>query len=65
VSSEIPESQTLNAKGRKFDAQVVIEILEKMQIDFYPDGNAARALCGRPLFTPERMLPWTRNSRVI
>src|SRR5258706_13519445 len=36
VSSEIPESQTLNAKGRKFDAQVVIEMLEKMQIDFYP-----------------------------
>ena len=39
MSKEIPESQTLNAKGRKFDAQVAFEMLEKMQIDFYPDGT--------------------------
>jgi phenylalanine-4-hydroxylase len=55
LSSEIPESQTLNAKGRKFDAQVVIEMLEKMQIDFYPDGTPHEIFVDSPLFTPERM----------
>lgn len=55
MSSEIPESQTLNAKGRKFDAQVVVEMLEKMQIDFYPDGTPHEIFVDGPSFTPERM----------
>ena len=55
MSSEIPESQTLNAKGRKFDALVAIEMLEKMQIDFYPDGTPHKIFVDGPLFTPERM----------
>jgi hypothetical protein len=55
MSSEIPESQTLNAKGRKFDAQVVIEMLEKMQIDFHPDGRPHEIFVDGPVFTPERM----------
>jgi len=55
MSIEIPESQTLKAKGRKFDAQIVIEMLEKMQIDFYPDGTPHEIFVDSPLFTPERM----------
>lgn len=55
MNSEIPESQTLDAKGRKFDAQVVIDMLEKMQIDFYPDGTPHEIFLDGPLFTPERM----------
>lgn len=55
MSNEIPESQTLNAKGRKFDAQVAIEMLEKMQIDFYPDGTPHEIFVDGPLFTSERM----------
>jgi hypothetical protein len=55
MSKEIPESQTLNAKGRKIDAQVVFEMLEKMQIDFYPDGTPHEIFVDGPLFTPERM----------
>jgi hypothetical protein len=55
MSSEIPKSQTLDAKGRKFDAQVAIEMLEKMQIDFYPDGTPHKIFVDGPLFTPERM----------
>jgi hypothetical protein len=39
MSSEIPESQTLSMKGRKFDAQAVLDVLAKMQIEFYPDGT--------------------------
>jgi hypothetical protein len=55
MSSEIPESQTLDAKGRKLDAQVVIDMLEKMQIEFYPDGTPQEIFLDGPLFTPERM----------
>lgn len=55
ISSEIPESQTLDAKGRKFDAQVVIDMLEKMQFAFYPDGTPHEIYLDGPLFTTERM----------
>ena len=65
MSKEIPESQTLNAKGRKIDAQLVFEMLEKIQIEFYPDGTPHEIFVDGPLFTPEEWPPWTRNSRVI
>lgn len=55
MTSEIPESQTLDAKGRKFEGQVVIDLLEKMQIDFYPDGTPHKIFVDGPFFTPERM----------
>ena len=55
MSSEIPASQTLDAKGRKLDAQVMFDLLEKMQIDFYPDGTPHALYVDGPLFTPERM----------
>lgn len=48
-------SQTLDAKGRKFDAQLVIELLEKMQIEFYPDGTPHEIFGDGPLFMPEKM----------
>lgn len=54
-SSEIPESQTLDAKGRRFDAQLVIDMLEKMQIEFYPDGTPHEIFVDGPSFMPERM----------
>ena len=55
MSSELPESQTLDAKGRRFDAQLVIDMLEKMQIEFYPDGTPHEIFVDGPMFTPERM----------
>lgn len=55
MSNEIPESQSLDAKGRKFDAQVLIELLEKIQIDFYPDGTPHELHMDGPLFMTERM----------
>lgn len=54
MSREIPESQTLDAKGKGFGAQVVIDMLEKMQIDFYPDGTPHEIFLDPPP-TPERM----------
>jgi hypothetical protein len=55
LGSEIPASQTLDAKGRKFDAQMVLELLEKMQVEFYPDGTPQELYLDGPLFTSDRM----------
>ena len=55
MSSELPESQTLDARGRRFDAQVVLDMLEKMQFDFYPDGTPHEIYVDGALFTSERM----------
>lgn len=55
MSSEIPESQTLDGKGRKFDGKVVIDMLEKMQIEFNPDGSPHEIFVDGPLFTQERL----------
>lgn len=54
MSSEIPESQCLDAKGRRFDAQTVLDVLEKMQIEFYPDGTPHEIFLDPPP-TPETM----------
>ena len=55
MSSEIPESQTLDVKGRRIDAQLIIDMLEKMQIEFYPDGTPHEIFVDSPLFTSDRM----------
>lgn len=55
MSSEIPESQTLDVKGRRIDAQLIIDMLEKMQIEFYPDGTPHEIFVDGPLFTSDRM----------
>jgi hypothetical protein len=55
LGSEIPACQTLEAKGRKFDAQIVLELLEKMHIEFHPDGTPHELYLDGPLFTPDRM----------
>ncbi len=55
IASELPESQTLDAKGRTFDAQVFIDILDKMQIEFYPDGTPHMIFMDGPWYTKERI----------
>lgn len=53
LSAEIPESNSVDGRGRKFDAQMVIEMKEKMQIEFYPDGTPHEIFVDGPIFTPE------------
>ncbi|MGQ0834886.1 MAG: hypothetical protein ACT4O5_08205 [Gammaproteobacteria bacterium] len=55
MSAEIPESQAVDARGRKLDADLVMETLEKMQIEFYPDGTPHELLLDGPPFARERM----------
>jgi hypothetical protein len=51
MNSEIPEAQTLHAKGRKLDGALLLEMLEKMQIEFYPDGTPHEIHVDGELFT--------------
>jgi hypothetical protein len=53
IGSEMPESQTIDAKGRKLDAELVLEMKEKMQIQFNPDGTQQEIFFDGHLFTPE------------
>jgi hypothetical protein len=55
MSAELPESQTLDGKGKKFDAQMLIDVLDKMQIEFYPDGTPHEIYGDGSMFRPERM----------
>jgi len=54
MTREIPESQTIDLQGKKFDAQAYIGLLEKMQIDFYPDGTPHEIFIDAPSITQER-----------
>lgn len=55
LSAEIPGSNSVEGRGRKFDAQMVIEMKEKMQIEFYPNGTPHEIFVDGPIFTPERL----------
>jgi hypothetical protein len=53
MSSEIPESQSLNARGRKLSAELILEMKDKIQMAFNPDGTPQEIFLDGPLFTPE------------
>jgi hypothetical protein len=55
MSAEIPASQTLDAKGKKLSPQIMFDLFEKMQIDFYPDGTPHELHVDGPLFTAESL----------
>jgi hypothetical protein len=53
ISSEVPQNQTVGSKGRKLDAELVLEMKDKMQVQFNPDGTPQEIYFDGPLFTPE------------
>ena len=55
MDAEIPASQTVDAKGKKLDANLVLEVLDKMQIEFYPDGTPHQIYVDGSQFTAETM----------
>ena len=55
MSDEIPASQTVDAKGKKLSANLVLEILDKMHIEFYPDGTPNQIYVDGSQFTSETM----------
>ncbi len=55
LNEEIPKNQSVDAKGRKFDAEIILEMLETIQLEFYPDGRPHELHVVGGLFTPERL----------
>jgi hypothetical protein len=55
LNEDIPKSQTVDAKGKKLDAEILLEVFETIQLDFYPDGRPHELHVIGGLFTPERM----------
>jgi hypothetical protein len=55
ISAELPESQSVDARGKKLDAQMVIDIFNTMQVDFYPDGTPHEIHVDGPIWTSERI----------
>lgn len=53
MSSEIPESQSINAKGGKLNAELILEMKDKMQVAFNPDGTPQEIFFDGHLFTPD------------
>jgi hypothetical protein len=55
ISEDIPKSQSVDAKGKKLDADLVLQVLETIQIDFYPDGRPHELHVVGGLFSEERL----------
>jgi hypothetical protein len=55
LSEDIPKSQNVDAKGKKLDAEIILEMLETIQLEFYPDGRPHDLHVVGGLFTPERL----------
>lgn len=54
LDKDLPKSQTVDGKGRKLDAEIVLEMLETIQLEFYPDGRPHELHVVGGFFTPER-----------
>ena len=55
LSEDIPKSRSVDAKGRTLDAEIILEMLETIQLEFYPDGQPQELHVVGCLFTPERL----------
>ena len=55
LSEDIPKSQSVDAKGKKLDAELVLQMLETIQLEFYPDGRPHELHVVGGLFSPERL----------
>ena len=54
LSEDIPKSQSVDAKGKKLDAELILEMLETIQLEIYPDGRPHELHVVGGLFSPER-----------
>lgn len=55
LSEDIPKSQSVDAKGKKLDAELILQMLETIQLEFYPDGRPHELHVVGGLFSPERL----------
>lgn len=55
LDAEIPEEQKVDAKGKKLDAEMILQMYEAIQLEFYPDGKPHELQFVGSLFTQERL----------
>lgn len=55
LSQDIPMSQSVDAKGKKLDAEIILQMLEKIELEFYPDGRPEELHVVGDRFSPERL----------
>lgn len=55
LSEDLPESQSVNARGKKLDAETILDILDTIQLEFYPDGRPHELHVIGGLFNPKRL----------
>ena len=55
LNEDIPKSQSIDAKGKKLDAELFLQMLETIQLEFYPDGRPHELHVVGGLFSPERL----------
>jgi hypothetical protein len=48
LSSELPESQSVDGKGKKLDGELILQALDRMQMEFYPDGTPHKIFLDAP-----------------
>lgn len=55
LNEDIPKSQSIDAKGKKLDAEMILQMLETIELEFYPDGRLQELHVIGGLFSPERL----------
>ena len=55
LNEDIPKSQSVDAKGKKLDAELVFQMFETIQLEFYPDGRPHELHVMGGLFSPDRL----------
>lgn len=55
LGDDIPASQSIDAKGKTLDAELVLQMLETIQLEFYPDGRPHELHVIGGIFSPERL----------
>jgi len=54
IGEEIPDSQSVDAKGKTLDAELMLQVLETLQMEFHSDGQPHQLHVFGGLFTAER-----------
>ena len=55
LNDDIPASQSVDARGKKLDAKIMLQMLETIQMEFYPDGRPHELHVVGELFSQERL----------
>jgi hypothetical protein len=55
IDEDLPPSQTVDAKGRKLDAELILEMFEAIQLEFDDDGSIQPLHLVGHLFTSESL----------